>query len=251
MQTFNLNDLAISDDGYGSQAPLDNGTTSSDGSVTVYFRNLEQNLLGYIQKAQMVVGCVAWMTSEGILRAFSQVPHGVSIVVQKEDFLRPDLSSGDNWKTNLRRQYDSIKKPPYRHAFGGLVGQLSYCSDPTLQPVRCVGNHNESKKPAFPRMHNKFLVFCDISREASDLDSREESEESDLDSYYVYVKPHTVWTGSFNLTKNASMSLENALVLTDSVIVDAYYREWEQIMAISECLDWYQDWCEPEWRIGS
>jgi hypothetical protein len=86
---FNLNDLTIPDDGYRAhwRKLLDNATTSSDGSVTVHFRDLEQHFLAHIQNAKMVVGCIAWMTSESILRALSQVPDGVSMVVQKEDFL--------------------------------------------------------------------------------------------------------------------------------------------------------------------
>jgi phosphatidylserine/phosphatidylglycerophosphate/cardiolipin synthase-like enzyme len=139
----------------------------------------------------------------------------------------------------LRRLYESIKQLPERHRLGGLAGSLSVCCDPTIQPVRCVGNHNREKKPAFPRMHNKFLVFCDVLESGGDLYSGFE------------VKPYTVWTGSFNLTKNAAMSLENALVLTDPNIVRAYFREWEQILALSEPLDWGSDWCEPEWRIGT
>ena len=88
-------------------------------------------------------------------------------------------------------------------------------------------------------MHNKFLAFCDIINE-------------ELDSYSLYeVRPHTVWTGSFNLTKNATNSLENALVLTNPGIVRAYFREWGQVLALSETLDWQTEWCEPEWRIGS
>ena len=88
-------------------------------------------------------------------------------------------------------------------------------------------------------MHNKFLVFCDTHEEGKNLDYRFE------------VKPYAVWTGSFNLTKNAAMSLENGLLLTDCSVVAAYFREWEQILALSEPLDWTTDWAEPEWRIGS
>ena len=65
------------------------------------------------------------------------------------------------------------------------------------------------------------------------------------------MKPYEVWTGSFNLTYNASASLENAIVVKHPEIVWAYYREWEQIEAISEPLDWKSEWSAPEWRIGS
>lgn len=241
MLPVDLNKLTIPDDGNQDhwQSISDNSTASSDGSVTVHFRDIEKHLLNHIHKANMVVGCVAWMTSASILRALSHVPNGVSIVVQKEDFLRPDLESNNNWKVELRQQYNALKLPPQRHVFDNLVGELSYCADQTIHPVRCVGNHNQEKKPAFPRMHNKFLVFCDIIDEESDIQSR------------YQIKPHTVWTGSFNLTKNAANSLENALLLTDPKIVRAYFQEWGQILALSEKLDWEKKWCEPEWRIGS
>lgn len=240
MQPINLNHLAIADDsGAGGQNAADNSAWSTDGAVTVYFRNLEHELIKRIRQARLVVGCVAWLTSDAILEALAQVPGGVSIIVQKEDFLRPDLGSQSSWKVKLQRHYDALKEPPSRYAFGGLVGSLSVCCDPTIQPVRCVGNHNRDKKPAFPRMHNKFLVFCDRHEEGADLD------------YCFEIKPYAVWTGSFNLTKNAAMSLENALVLTEPSIVTAYFKEWEQILALSEPLDWETDWVEPEWRIGT
>ena len=116
---------------------------------------------------------------------------------------------------------------------------LSVASDPIIQPVRCIGNHNRDKKPAFPRRHNKFLVFCDTHETGADLD------------YDCVVRPYAVWTGSFNFTRNAAMSLENALVLTDSSVVTAYFKEWGRILAVSELLDWKSEWCEPQWRIGT
>jgi hypothetical protein len=102
-----------------------------------------------------------------------------------------------------------------------------------------MGNHNSNKNPAFPRMHNKFLVFCrvDILREKTYPE--------------VDIVPYAVWTGSFNFTMNATMSLENALVLWNRAIAAAYYDEWQQILSLSEPLDWESNWCEPEWRIGT
>jgi phosphatidylserine/phosphatidylglycerophosphate/cardiolipin synthase-like enzyme len=88
-------------------------------------------------------------------------------------------------------------------------------------------------------MHNKFLVLCNV------LEDRSE------DDYHLQIDPYAVWTGSFNLTKSAALSLENALYVTDRGIAKAYFGEWEQILALSERLDWESDWCEPEWRVGS
>jgi hypothetical protein len=68
-----------------SRKMRDNGTASTDGTIRVYFRELEGHLTRHIQEATMVVGCVAWLTSESILRTLAGVQHGVAIVVQKED----------------------------------------------------------------------------------------------------------------------------------------------------------------------
>ena len=169
------------------------------------------------------------MTDFDILTALSKV-NNVAIVVQKEDFLRPDLNQSGDWKSRLRSCYKKLSNNAQRYEMKGLLGKLSVCSDPTIDPIRCVGNHNSTKQPAFPRMHNKFVVFCDNNAESS---------------------PKEVWTGSFNLTQNASMSLENALLISDSKIATSYYNEFCQIFALSEPLDWDSEWCAPEFRIGT
>ncbi len=115
---------------------------------------------------------------------------------------------------------------------------MSIASDPSIEAVRCVGNHNRDKKPAFPRMHNKFLVFAKVSPGSDEHESET-------------IEPYAVWTGSFNFTKNATKSLENALYITEPSIVKAFFDEYGQIAAVSEPLDWTSDWAEPEWRIGT
>ncbi len=115
------------------------------------------------------------------------------------------------------------------------MGQLSVCVDPTIQPIRCVGNHNKDKNSAFRRMHNKFLVFGDYVEEKSGIE----------------LKLNEVWTGSYNFTTNAINSFENVVVIRSSEIAWAYYNEFCQMFALSEPLDWESDWCEPEFRIGT
>ena len=85
-------------------------------------------------------------------------------------------------------------------------------------------------------MHNKFMVFAKILM--------------DEHGNHLY-HPYAVWTGSFNFTKNAGMSLENAVYITVPNIVKAYLKEFEQIAALSEPLDWDSEWMSPEWWIGS
>jgi hypothetical protein len=216
--------------------PIDNSAISESGEVRAVFRNLDRELIGLIDASQVVVGCVAWLTHDDILRALARVSGGVSIVVQKEDFLRPDADRASQWKEVMRMRYAAIPMIESRYLCGGVVAGMNTCGDQTVQSVRCVGNHNRDRRPAFPRMHNKFLVFGEIRH---------------IDEWNSKIVPKAVWTGSFNMTRNATASLENAVVITSPRIVMAYLEEWRQILAISEPLDWTSDWCEPEWRIGT
>src|SRR5438552_524921 len=98
----NLNDKEI----FGLQDPSlqDFSTSNTDVSVQVYFKNVESHLIQHIESADVVVGCVAWLTSPAILAALSK-KNGVSIIVQKEDWLRPDLDNRENWKERHKSRY--------------------------------------------------------------------------------------------------------------------------------------------------
>lgn len=69
--------------------------------------------------------------------------------------------------------------------------------------------------------------------------------------YHADYKPYAVWTGSFNFSDNGTKSFENAVVIEDVAIAEAYLEEWGQIAALSEPLDWSSEWMAPEWRIGT
>lgn len=215
-------------------SPLEQKDHSTSSAVTkVYFKDLENKLIHHILNSDAVFGCVAWLTSEPIINALSK--KDVQIVVQKEDFLRPDSDGDpDGWPRRLRSLYDKLKcKNVHGYNMPGVMWSgLSFgWSGANPNPVRCVGNHNSTKSPAFPRSHHKFVVFCRI-----------ESEE---------VRPYAVWTGSYNFTKNASASFENALYIEDLTIVNAYVAEYAQIFSLSEPLDWTNEWSAPEYRIGT
>ncbi len=231
-----LNQFQIENDGNFSQKFVDN-SMSSDVGISVYFRNLQHELILKINSADAVFGAVAWLTNYEILDALADVGN-VSIIVQKEDFLRPDINARNDFKTQLRRKYNALSCSLTRYSFENILNSVSIASDPSVEPVRCVGNHNSNQKPAFPRMHNKFLVFCKV-------------HQPDNYSECELIQPYAIWTGSFNLTKNASLSLENALYITNIDIVKAYFREYGQIAAMSEPLDWTSEWAAPEWRIGT
>ena len=239
---FNLNGLKIVN-ADGPDEPLLDPSIMS-GKVTAYFRDIEQNFMRHCHEADAVVGCVAWLTNVSMLRMLAS-KEAVSIVVQKEDFLRPDVndwtSTPTNWKVSLRIKYNRLK--PFSKINTPGVEHLSFASTDGMDAIRCCGNHNKNKKQTFPRMHNQFVVFC-----------QEDKKKRVINPPYpdvVYYEPYAVWTGSFNFSENAARSFENVVVIEDKTIAGAYYEEWAQIMALSEPLDWHSEWCEPEWRIGT
>lgn len=239
MSKINLNKLSIDVD-RGEDIELENYSIKLSkpqfDEVEVVLRNLEETLIKKIEqfKEGAIFGCVAWLTSKPILKALKKCKN-VQIIVQKEDFLRPDLDIKNNWKEELRRLYNEVQCDMIRYDFREPIKNLSVCNDPTVQGIRCVGNHNSDKKSSSPRAHHKFLVFCKL-----------------LEEEYV---PITLWTGSYNLTKNATFSFENALVLTDksgkNEVLEAYLNEHHQIFALSEELNWENKWIEPQYRIGT
>lgn len=243
---MNLNFAAIPD-ADGDDRALCDPSTLSIAPVSVYFRGIEQHLINHIRAATHVVGCVAWLTSEPLLKELAK-KEMACIVIQKEDFLRPDISTGSMWEKRLRCLYSSLRGFD-RYYFPHPLCSMSVACDPTLDAVRCVGNHNSSKNSAFPRAHHKFLVFLEKTKSHPDYyyDGNDGYEDNSPESF----RATAVWTGSFNFTKNAGQSLENAVYIESHEIADAYYREWAQVMALSEPLDWESDWVAPEWRIGS
>lgn len=222
---------------------------SSDGRTQVLFDNLEEHAVNFIQRYNLILGCVAWLTNRQILAALAE-KHGVAIVVQKEDFLRPDDYSYrvNDWKLQLRDMYSALSPVPWRFAIQSLARRLNYGRELEIEPVRCVGNYNRDKKPAFPRMHHKFMIGCEMTggtiSEPDDYGWVHEVEP-------VKVTPRAVWTGSFNFTENATRSLENAVIMHDPEIVSAYLDEYSHVLALSEPVDWEVDWVTPEYRIGT
>jgi hypothetical protein len=227
----------------GPSVPFDNSPSTAEGCrVTAFFGNLEAALCEAISNHRFVVGCVAWLTNRKVLSALSRPSHGVQLVVQKEDWLRPDCNAGrlDNWKTGLRELYDDLECGIDRYSLSQLLGMpyLSTGWEVDEIAVRCAGNHNSAKSPAFPRMHHKFFVLCDVTVD----------DEYGMPSGII---PRGVWTGSFNPTANGTRSRENAVLIEGVSIAAAYLKEWFQVYAISEPLDWESEWSEPQYRIGT
>lgn len=269
-----LNTARIQTDGYPEPLRVTD-LAVEDCGVEVFFRDLTEQCCRFIAEFDYIVGCVAWLTDPDILNELAK-KQGVAIVVQKEDFLRPDSVYTDDWAAYLFGLYGRLSNDFSRyHTFEGTVlHMMSYCNDPAWgHSVRCVGNHNQDKKPAFPRMHNKFLIGCKAVYREDQLEYQQHHIDQHLETleahcefghdnkiYQIpdpseyqppYLEPVKVWTGSFNLTRNAGNSFENAVVFDNQGIARAYYQEFAQIAALSEELKWEVPWMAPQWRIGS
>jgi phosphatidylserine/phosphatidylglycerophosphate/cardiolipin synthase-like enzyme len=237
---IDLRDLHIPDDG---RVGLNTGRPSGNcgsGNVTVMFDDLPSRCCDFISGADMITGCVAWLTNTAVLVALAKVSQ-VSIIVQKEDFLRPD--NPGQYKADLHMMYSAIPGV-YRYDIDGIM-DLSCATDPDSEAIRCMGIHNSSQKRAVPRMHHKFLV-----RSKKIIQCSCDDYFCSCDHQWNLV-PEAVWTGSFNMTYNGSRSLENALVIYDQDVASRYQREWAWIFGLSEPLDWRNEWVQPEYRLGT
>jgi hypothetical protein len=248
----NLNELGVRTDTDKDLPLTDPSCESNAPLVCAIFRNLVPTLIQEIRKADYVFGCVAWLTHFKILRTLAE-KKGVAIVVQKEDFLRPDHNQSRGRTRILHELY--AKLPGCDRWDFELLSQMSTGAEEGLSAVRCVGNHNRTKNPAHPRSHHKFVVFTrrvpctHAPKYFAGLSSQ--CEDPRGPPCPLDFKPYAVWTGSFNFTNNAEHSLENAVIIYDEKIAYAYFVEFQQIAAISEPLDWESDWSAPEWRIGT
>lgn len=215
------------------------GDKNTYGLVVALAGNLEKSLAKFIEDSDFVFACFAWLTNYKVLDALASVKHGCQVVVQKEDFLRPDAGHSRSSNATLRRKYAALRCPFSRQRLPFHARDLSVCSDPRVEAVRCAGVANTDRRAASPRMHHKFAVRCSVSVTGEGYDER------------PIFSPQSVWTGSFNPTANGTRSRENAIIVEDEAIAGFYLQEWSKVFAMSESLDWRSKWVCPEWRIGT
>lgn len=220
---MNLNKVLTNDaEGNGEQHNF--STKGNNEEIEVYFKDIEGSIIKKIREYEYVVGCIAWLTNENILKELSKKKN-VLIIVQEEDFLRPDINfDGDKkkWRNKIRRLYKKLEKGEIESSFWGV----NYASQNIESGIRRFGMLNEDKKPAFPRMHNKFIIcYNEISGYEKEITIDGE-----------------VLTGSYNYTENSNNSLENVLCIQDKKIVSNYFKQFVEISTMSMPLNWQGEW---------
>jgi hypothetical protein len=205
--------------GAGGVLQIDHSITT--GTTQVWFHNIEDKIIAEIDKHAVAIGCIAWLTNPRILTALASKQ--VSILVQKETRLRTPTAPHEIY---TRQLYNALTKVS-RFCLPGIASDLSTHEGDSSEAIRCVG-----LCPTLgPRMHHKFLVFCDW------FDDGENSPT---------VVPKVVCTGSYNFTQNSVKSWENAIFFHDQRIALAYAKEFSQLLAFSEPLDWESKSINPQ-----
>lgn len=218
-------------------APYEFGLASgrfSGQTVTVHLDSLQERLLEWLSFQEAVVGCVAWLTNEAVIGALNGLQI-CQVTMQKEDWMRPDYDGKHPAKVNAALYRSDAGFDRY-----GLsdLPRLSYCGDPGVERFRCFGHSGDPGTR--PVMHHKFLVGCSISKLERESDQHPQ----------IRLEPQSVWAGSFNMTKGARRNMDSAMILGPEP-ARLYLREWVDVLSHSEPLDFEQEHCTPEWRIGS
>lgn len=192
--------------------------------IEVVFRNVISRLIDEIRGHELVFGCIAWLTDQEVLSELKNKQ--CQIVLQKEDFLRPDLVNylSDKEKHRLKDLYNDLSCNLNTTQFSSKINELSKDGILELTPVTCFGYYNQKLRHCTPKMHNKFFVFAEIDKRTNN------------------ITPLKVWTGSANITQMSINSLENGIIINDKEIAEHYMKEYEHIYSLSEQLDWNSNW---------
>lgn len=165
----------------------------------VYFQDIPQHLVEHIRACTRVYGCVAWFSHREVLATLKE--RACCIIMNREDWseVGRHMENYNDLKPIPTEQLCAMS-PMLRTLQEGYVNKA----------VRSVGTPERGQNR--PRLHHKFLLL----------------ERSNGIG---------VWTGSFNITMNASLSLENAIYSEDPDLVQAYIREFVQVLCLSSELN--------------
>ena len=224
------------DDGARPVYPTRYSTNAT--TVHVYFDELQQHLAQWINRYEATAGCVAWLTDPAVMDALISKEEA-SIVINKEDFKRPDHRVGTDYGEKLKTLESG--KSLFGHGYAGegavshdYLDRMSVACAMGMQRVRCAGGPPGQSGEMRPTMHHKFFVFGEI----------EEDEERRF-------APKAVWAGSYNPTLNAARSFENATVMVGEEASEPFLNEFVTIWSLSEPIDWSSKYMEPELRFGT
>ena len=223
---------------------MDNKASDDSVNVECFFRDIECHLIDQIKKADAVVGCVAWLTSDRVLDELAKKDQ-CCFIVCKEDFVSPYM--GDDKSEKLRGLYKCL--PGFDRSKFDIAELYDTHLMPFMDSIRVVGDFEKYQRQYLPRMHNKFAVF--FRSYPTNISVYEDAMGASPSNFRAKgYEPYAVWTGSFNFTKNASKSLENAVLISSKRIANAYEVEFGTILGLSEPYTWTDNRIAPELSLG-
>jgi len=226
----------------------------------LYDTNIKDHLIEKILKFKdgFIFGCVAWLNDHDILNALAECSN-VQILIQKDHKIkiqRYDLGAefGDTNKP-VQMLYKKLRFSNSRFRCHHDMSFLNMNSNGIIDPIRTVGVEKieqkswQKYKNSKPLMHHKFLVFCKKNEKRRTYGG-DTATENDL---YIAVG---LWNGSFNFTKNASKSFENATYFQkndgSSEMINGCLKTHHDLFTISESLAWGEEYgVHPDYKIGS
>lgn len=184
--------------------------------VECHFRDLQKILVGEIEKADIVLGCVAWISDPVVLESLTK--KSVALILDSKV-----NRMGKKLKSLYQELKDTNKEPIYEMLTNGFGSEKYLCyTDLNNQPVPKAYAEDwnfESGLYAvdgfYRYMHHKFLILLKQAPPCFHCGRKK------------YIP--TVWTGSFNFTKNASKGLENAVIIRNQYISASYLCEFLEI----------------------
>ena len=189
---------------------------SKHAEIEVHFRNLEEVLLRELVEADIVLGCVAWITSEPILEELAR--RTTCLIL---DHKIPTMPAHRK-EAYAALQYQD-KTPIYNMLRNGHGWEEYFCytnEKGVPLPRTMYGDWNfeaglyRVDGGRYRYLHHKFLIML---------------KSKGICTCGKDIYEPTVWTGSFNLTKNAKTGLENATIIRDPAVCASFLCEFLEV----------------------
>jgi phosphatidylserine/phosphatidylglycerophosphate/cardiolipin synthase-like enzyme len=182
--------------------------------VDVYFTDITSSFIRCLQNLQpnAICGAMYHLSSSTILQHLAHMKIPTNFIIQKQNTWerKPKKNIGKNVVSSAWKQNKKVK---LREMYDALTPMEGYES-----AVSCIGSCHKDNQSL---MHHKFVIF--MRHSPGDAKNME---------------PFALWNGSFNFSFNATQSLENAMLIQDEKIVQAFYKEWLKLQKFKEPLDW-------------
>lgn len=212
-----------------------------------------------------VLACTAWITDDRVLHALATAVPCVSSIVQNDDFAARGTRRGafasatqyHRWAQRLAEQWSALRGT-HAAADHGLAAWLRR-EYPALVSVRSA-QRTTAKERAWAAEQSGGANATAIARTQWVIDAvRAHGERSTTRNAHVArmhhkffvvfrnATPFGVWTGSYNPTRVAAQSAENAVWIEDERIATLYAHEHVRLLLESEPVRWTDRHRAPIW----